>query len=198
VNSVKRKKVECPICGAETLEDRKGDYRFPLPQNFAPHKAIVVSKAEWQACGSCGEVILSPDLEKKLEAERYRLLGLLAPSEIKQVRERIGVSQLEMAKLLGVGEKTYTRWESATSLQNKSMDNLIRLVDRHPELFPQLEAERSGTGVGIVADYLKQVYGMKEGHPEALAAHGELPPNVDIGDLRKRLTALLRKQRKAK
>ncbi len=40
-----------------------------------------------------------------------------------------------MAERLGVGEKTYTRWESGRSIQNKSSDNLIRLMDRSPEQF---------------------------------------------------------------
>ncbi len=47
-----------------------------------------------------------------------------------------------MANLLGVGEKSYTRWENGRSIQNKSNDTLIRLLDKNAEAFVIVDAER--------------------------------------------------------
>ena len=129
----------CPNCGAESLETRQGEYRFTPPANI-PGGEIIVPVAEWQQCTSCDEQILGPELEAGLEDHRYKRLGLLRPEEIKRVRQRAGLTQTDMAQFVGVGEKTYTRWECGRSLQNRSSDNLIRLANRYPELFIQLEA----------------------------------------------------------
>jgi transcriptional regulator with XRE-family HTH domain len=53
----------------------------------------------------------------------------LIPDEIKAIRERAGLSQKEMGERLGVGEKTYIRWENGHSIQNKSIDNMIRCIN---------------------------------------------------------------------
>ncbi len=44
-----------------------------------------------------------------------------------------------MARLHGVGDKTYTSWELGLSTQTKSMDNLIRLADQHPEVLVEID-----------------------------------------------------------
>ena len=132
----------CPICGAESLERRQGEFRFFPPANI-PGGDIVVPEAEWEECASCGEQILGLELEAALEDQRRRRLCLLPPGEIQEVRRRAGLTQIEMAQFVGVGEKTYARWESGRSIQNRSSDNLIRLADRHPGLFVQMEAQRN-------------------------------------------------------
>ena len=106
----------CPLCGEASLEERCGAYQLEPPDNI-PGGMITVKEGTWQACTSCGEEILPHDLSKAIEAERCRRLGLLTPVEIKQVRERTGLSAVDMAQLLGVGDKSYTRWETGRSVQ---------------------------------------------------------------------------------
>jgi putative zinc finger/helix-turn-helix YgiT family protein len=168
----------CPICGAESLERRQGEFRFSPPANI-PGGEIVVPDATWDECASCGEQILGLDLEAALENERYNRLGLLRPEKIKEVRRRAGLTQTEMAQFVGVGEKTYTRWESGRSVQNRSSDNLIRLADRHPELFIQLEAQRDPDREKLILDYVEGLQEHKGTNRYAMAAHGaELDPSL--------------------
>lgn len=80
-------------------------------------------------CAECGELISVPEYDRLNEKEflgKYReLCGLLQPEEIKATREKYGLSQANFAKLLGMGEKTITRYENG-SVQDEAHDTLIR------------------------------------------------------------------------
>jgi transcriptional regulator with XRE-family HTH domain len=60
-------------------------------------------------------------------------MGLLSAQEIREIRLRLGRTQAEMSHLLGVGAKTYCRWESGSFLQSLSFDNYLRLIRDVPE-----------------------------------------------------------------
>jgi putative zinc finger/helix-turn-helix YgiT family protein len=176
----------CPICGADTLESRHGDFLFEPPQNISGG-VITIKGATWQECSSCEEQILSKELESALEKCRYSRLGLLTPVEIREIRNRTGLNQVEMAQLLGVGDKTYTRWETGKSLHNKSNDNLIRLVDQHVEILSQIDVQRQPDREILVGKYISSLECLKGNNQLAIAAHGgELEPSIAYV-LRKRL-----------
>ena len=120
------------MCGDNTLEEKRGEYRFDPPPNI-PGGIIVIPNAAWQACDRCREEILSHELDKAIGLEAIKRQGMLLPEEIRQVRQRTGLSAVDMAQLLGVGEKTYTRWETGKSIQTKGNDTLIRLLDANAE-----------------------------------------------------------------
>lgn len=56
-----------------------------------------------------------------------RLKGYLTSNEIVDIREKYGVSQVELAKLLGWGEATISRYESK-AIQDEAYDNMLRLI----------------------------------------------------------------------
>jgi putative zinc finger/helix-turn-helix YgiT family protein len=179
----------CPMCGKDTLTEKRGDYRFEPPQAI-PGGAIVVPDAIWYECSACHEQIVPPTLEQTLERERYHRLGLLTPDAIKAVRERTGLSAVDMATLLGVGEKTYTRWENGRSLQNKSNDTLIRLVDLNAEIFEIVEAERQPGRGELVRNYVDNLGTLKGRQEVAMAAHGADLNAFDLNAIRARLVEL--------
>jgi len=168
--------TECPICGAATLEKRSGNFKFKPPDNI-PGGAIIVTEALWMECTTCNELIIPPALNKALDDEARARRGLLTPQEIKEVRVQTGLSQEDMAQLIGIGAKTYTRWESGRSIQNKSNDNLIRLVQRNAGLFAQLDAERNPARYQMVCEYVTGLQKLKGTSEIGMAAHGaELDP----------------------
>lgn len=179
----------CPVCGKNSLTEKRGEYRFEPPEAI-PGGAIVVPDAMWYECGACHEQIVPPALEQAIERERCRRLGLLTPEEIKAVRERTGLSAVDMATLLGVGEKTYTRWENGRSLQNKSNDTLIRLVDRNAEIFEIVEAERQPGREAMVRTYVINLETLKGRQNVAMAAHGADLSTSDFEAIRVKLVEL--------
>ena len=182
--------TRCPICGNNTLEQKRGEYRFETPPNV-PGGTMVIPDATWSACGSCGEELLPDELTKAIEEEQYRRLGLLTPAEIRQVRENTGLSAVEMAHLLGVGEKSYTRWENGRSMQNKSNDTLIRLLHKNAAAFVIVDAERKPDRERLLSTYVSDLKSLKGRQQYAMAAHGGDLGVANTETLRKRLRSLV-------
>ena len=61
-------------------------------------------------------------------------MGLLLTGEIKSIRDKYSVSQADLSKILGWGEKTITRYESY-QIQDIAHDDLLRRVEEDPEWF---------------------------------------------------------------
>lgn len=91
-----------------------------------------------------GEEIYDPKLEQENDVRLYnqyrKLNFLLLPEEIKKIRESFGVTQVEFAQILGLGDKTIARYENG-SLQDVAQNNLIKIVGRNPEEFLRLLKE---------------------------------------------------------
>lgn len=163
--------TKCALCGNGTLEEKHGEYRLAPPPNI-PGGTIVIRDATWQVCQQCGEEILPYALNKAIDLEATKRQGLLTPEEIRQVRQRTGLSAVDMAYLLGVGDKTYTRWETGKSIQNKGNDTLIRLLDANSEAFASIQAERRPNREAAIAQYIQELKQFKGGNSLAMAAHG--------------------------
>src|SRR5205807_9610189 len=79
-----------------------------------------------------------------------RALRLLTPAAIRAIRERLGPSQEQFAQLTGIGKATISRWECGRLLQNRALDNYLRLLAHSGEAVrflehlhdPEQEAER--------------------------------------------------------
>jgi len=56
---------KCPLCGEMTLLEKHGDYRMELPTNIRIG-FVVIPDATWLHCDSCGEDILSAELEQAI------------------------------------------------------------------------------------------------------------------------------------
>jgi len=102
-------------------------------------------------CLDCGEFFLSPDALDEVQIRANELIrkeeGLLLPQRIASIREKLGLTQAQFERLLGVGPKTVVRWEKGTVFQNSATDNLLRLLESVPEAAPFL-AKRQGVTLG--------------------------------------------------
>ena len=158
-------------------------------------RIIVIHSTSWEECTSCKERIISFDLEQQLENVRRERLGFLTPEEMRTIRNRSGLTQIEMAQLLGLGDKTYTRWESGKSLQNKSSDNLIRLFAQHSDLFAKLDAQRSVHRKDQIKEYILSLENLEGKNIHSIAAHGEQIPPVTNKALRECLKKIVEWQK---
>jgi len=60
-----------------------------------------------------------------------RKMGLLTSDEIVEIRENYGLSQVDLARLLGWGEATISRYESK-AIQDEAYDTMLRLIKDNP------------------------------------------------------------------
>lgn len=183
-------KTTCPICGHDERETMHGIFSMEVPSNV-PGGAIEIADATWEHCNACGEDFIADELSKAIERVQYHRLGLLSPEQIRQVREKTGLSAVEISQLLNAGDKSYTRWESGKSIHNKSTDTLIRLIDQHPELFAEINAQRDPKRQSVVKDYFANLGQFKGSNEFAMAAHGEPLSSAVCEQLRERLLKLL-------
>jgi len=133
--------LQCATCGNVTMDDQHGDFSYEWPAELS-RKPSVFRGADWRECRNCGAVLLSPSLIERIETKRYKIAGLLTPVEVKAARIRLSLTQVQMARQLGVGDKSYTRWEKGLSIQSKAMDTLIRAVILFPDVLTAVEQSR--------------------------------------------------------
>lgn len=116
----------CPECGTP-MKERRGKLRLPVNG-----EEITVPGATHLICPRCHEVLLRSDDARKLRRgalEIYRAkYGLLSADDIRSIRERLDLTQAELAHLLRLGGNTISRWESARNVQTASMDMLLRMI----------------------------------------------------------------------
>jgi putative zinc finger/helix-turn-helix YgiT family protein len=93
-----------------------------------------VAQDDFYRCEQCGETFYTPgmmDASLRAEADALRNANqFLSPAEVKEIRGRLGLTQPEFERLLGVGKNTVVRWERGTVAQGAAADSLLRLVAR--------------------------------------------------------------------
>ena len=123
---------QCPICGEGKLTLNSRSENF----NYRGHHRSV-SDFEVFSCSNCDEEIVPESSMKKSEKilrDFHREIdGLLTSSEIKKIRTSYGFSQNDFSRLLGLGAKTFSRYENCTVTQNRTTDHLLRIIDVMPE-----------------------------------------------------------------
>jgi HTH-type transcriptional regulator/antitoxin MqsA len=116
----------CPECGTG-IKEKRGKLKLPVNG-----EEIAVSDAAHLSCPKCHEVVLRFNDARRLRQralEIYRAkYGLLTADEIRAIRERHGLTQAEMARLLRLGGNTISRWEAGRNVQTASMDMLLRMI----------------------------------------------------------------------
>ena len=109
------------------MRDARGKLRYPVNG-----ESVTVPSASFLKCPQCHEVVLRYDearyLSERALAIYRRKYGLLSAEEIRSIRERFGLTQAGLAKLLRLGSNTISRWEAGRNVQTAAMDVLLRLL----------------------------------------------------------------------
>lgn len=102
---------------------------LPLPVNG---EEISVPSAAHLRCPKCGEIVLRLRDSRRLCEDAIALYrskhGLMSAEEIRDLRQRLGVTQAELARLLRLGSNTVSRWEAGRNAQSAAMDLLLRMI----------------------------------------------------------------------
>ncbi|HEX8903924.1 MAG TPA: type II toxin-antitoxin system MqsA family antitoxin [Longimicrobiaceae bacterium] len=133
--------MECPRCG----QDEMREVTEPAAIRF-PGRSVSVD-ATFLKCGACGKELWRPDqveaAHRAAATEIRRREELLMPEEIQALRKRLGLDQREFERLLRVGKKTVTRWETGQVFQSQGIDNVMRSLAEVPGLAANM-AKRNG------------------------------------------------------
>lgn len=125
--------MSCPLCDkTHEIEERKRITTINI-------KGEEVTYAErFYFCANADEnenefetgVMTNENLLNARNAYRVKM-GLLTSDEIVAIRESYDLSQVDLAKLLGWGEATISRYESK-AIQDEAYDTMLRLIKDNP------------------------------------------------------------------
>lgn len=130
---IRRVHMECPICDkVHEVEERtrqamitmKGE-EVTYEERFYYCAYAEEEEAEFESAKMSNENLLNAR-----NAYR-RKQGLLTSEEIVAIRESYGLSQVDLARLLGWGEATISRYESK-AIQEEAYDVMLRLIGHNP------------------------------------------------------------------
>lgn len=136
----------CPICG-------EGHLSRETEQITVEHQGISGQiPSLYSVCDHCGsEQAGAAELrgnKRAMIAFRKRVDGLLTGAEVRALRERLGLTQTQAAKVFGGGPVAFSKYESDDVAQSDAMDKLLRLADAMPEVFARLANEAGVTPSG--------------------------------------------------
>jgi len=117
-------------------------------------------EAEVTICQKCGEKIFdeerdSRNLEKAYSQYREKH-NLLSPDKIRTIREKYGLSQRALSRLLGWGEITIHRYENG-AIQDNAHNNTLRSIKDPQNMQDLFEANRSKLPSYIAARLEKRI-----------------------------------------
>ena len=125
---------KCGACGAAKAMRAFNSKDFVVKHAGATRNVRALSG--WR-CGECDEVCFDA-ASAKTYAEAGDALVLAARArqgaELRSIRERLGLSQIQAAALTGGGHNAFSRYERGEAAPMPAVVNLLRLLDRHPEL----------------------------------------------------------------
>lgn len=130
---IRKVHMDCPLCDkTHEVEERKRfatiilkDEEITYEERFYFCANADTNENEFET-GS----MTNANLQNARNAYRIKH-GLLTSDEIVAIRENYGLSQVDLARLLGWGEATISRYESK-AIQDEAYDTMLRLIKDNP------------------------------------------------------------------
>jgi len=123
---------KCAGCREKTVYPAIVDYATTIEQDGRSYE-VRIPNLEVPRCQNCGKLVMVESANREVTEAFRRAACLLTPSEIRQGREALRLTQNELANHLRVAEATVCRWESGGQIQQRSMDMLLRMFFDVPQ-----------------------------------------------------------------
>ena len=125
--------IDCPLCDkAHEVEERTRFATITLKGEEVTYEERFYFCANAPADENEFETGSMANANLLNARNAYRIKhGLLTSDEIVAIRENYGLSQVDLARLLGWGEATISRYESK-AIQDEAYDTMLRLIKDNP------------------------------------------------------------------
>ena len=117
---------KCGACREKGIVQIQTDYTTDVVHDGRTY-SVTVPQLKVLRCTCCEDTVLGEEAEDKLSEALREQAGLLQPHQIRTNRERLGLTQEDLGKELGIANTTLSRWETGSQIQQRSLDKLMRL-----------------------------------------------------------------------
>ena len=138
-NLIRTIQIECPLCGKiHEVEERKRIATTIIKDEKVTYEEIYYfcpDSDEEENEFTTGKI---ENINLLNARNTYRKAkGLLTSDQIVAIRNMYDLSQVDLARLLGWGEATISRYESK-AIQDEAYDNMLRIIKKNPKAVLEL------------------------------------------------------------
>jgi putative zinc finger/helix-turn-helix YgiT family protein len=148
--------TKCPVCGNGQLTYCEGRFDTKYVDRSGLVQPLTLTNVRRLQCNACGEEILDDDSTRQVEDSIRAAAGLLTAGDIRELRLRLGKTQVQMSRFIGVGQKTYCRWESGAFTQSLAFDNYLRVIRGVPGAVAMLISLEKPSGYIAHSDLVEE------------------------------------------
>ncbi len=132
--------MKCSVCGKSHLVSEIRD----LPYTYKGESTVIPAVAG-DFCKACGETILNSEEAARvnammLEFNKQVNAASVDPEFIVSVRKKLELDQREAAEIFGGGVNAFSRYENGKTKPPLALVKLLKVLERHPDLLPEVKA----------------------------------------------------------
>ncbi|MFJ3447362.1 type II toxin-antitoxin system MqsA family antitoxin [Pseudomonas sichuanensis] len=130
--------MKCPMCGGAELIAQYQD----MPYRYKGQETVIPD-VFGDYCLVCGEAVLSMKEAERISDlmqafDRQINAAVVDPGFIVAVRRKFDLDQREAGEIFGGGVNAFSRYENGKTQPPVALIKLLKLLDRHPELFEEV------------------------------------------------------------
>lgn len=137
----------CPITGASMYRDER-----PMELTYRT-KTITFDMPGWYCDESDESIHTSEDMkvsDRMLNALKTQVEGLLEPKEIRRIRKKLHLTQVEAGELIGGGPRAFQKYEAGDLLPSRAISNALVLLDHDPSSLTILKERQRNSTMDLV------------------------------------------------
>lgn len=132
--------MRCPVCAAAELVHDTRDLPYTYKGETTTIPAVVGNY-----CPACGESVHDAAESARVSAamlvfNRQVNASSVDPAFIANVRKKLALDQREAAEIFGGGVNAFSRYENGKTKPPLALVQLLKVLDRHPELLEEIRA----------------------------------------------------------
>ncbi len=127
----------CPTTGAPMQRGVR-----PLTLTYKG-ESITVDMPGWYSDASDESILTGIDMkisDRVLNRLKARKEGLLEPEEIRRIRKKLRLTQVEAGEIIGGGPRAFQRYEAGDLLPSRAISSALILLDHDPASLRVLKA----------------------------------------------------------
>jgi putative zinc finger/helix-turn-helix YgiT family protein len=124
---------KCGCCATGHLVTRFQEDAFEHEGDDGP-MLVEADRVPFDVCDTCGSVFVTAETARVRHEYVCRKLGLITPTEIKEIRDRHELTQADFARITKFGESSISRWERGRLLPNPSSSGYLKLLQHNPPM----------------------------------------------------------------